>query len=693
MKTTETSANREKSLDPLKVIRLKPVGLKAKTRGGEGEMGQKIRFASLPLKRLQGTNATNTSREKDTVESKQKQYQIKRANLQTSSVANGRVVKFQLKANAKLLQNISRQTKGVIGNKKENSKKDLTLGNSMVENQPLASSISMASVPINQLYSMPLSSVSMSSVTQMQSRPVAMKPKKRKPSTKKKTARIKTADKIPAPANVAYFFKVKKGNNHEMIERIISNRSWWRKEVPLKVQASTKVACNVQFQWWMVNRGLNFFPSRVMNESYLTKKSCNRFSHAFELSDKDNLLRNIWHFGQRTKIDIFKSIPLTFSFRMQEGHFLPDLQEFARFYQSLEKGVDLASIEPIRNHQSEALQREIPIYFNFDFKFPASLKEDRKYSNPDCSTVARPREFFNGKNLWILKPSGCDRGKGVEIFRSLDELNRYLTMYASGYNMSEYTKMNYGDDDVVSPSMKEGGMVDGVAKRMTITKFVIQKYMERPALFKGYKFDIRAHAMLTQDKGLYVFRNSFVRICSLPYEIDKNNYFAHLCNTSVNMKSNNFGNLVVGNQMSIIELAKFFDEKEANNPSNTIKEFEPYLFEQITRLVKFAFDACLTRKNLLNPQEVPNTFELFGFDVMVDEAYNCWLIEANYVPGLTDEDSPYLKAYLDRMMDDLFKLTLDDMYPMPKNGTRKVSQYPFLHYPNNENLWKLVCQY
>ena len=46
---------------------------------------------------------------------------------------------------------------------------------------------------------------------------------------------------------------------------------------------------------------------------------------------------------------------------------------------------------------------------------------------------------------------------------------------------------------------------DRNANKSTFPSFVIQKYMERPMLYKAHKFDIRAFGLLTQDMTLYVF--------------------------------------------------------------------------------------------------------------------------------------------------------------------------------------------
>ena len=505
--------------------------------------------------------------------------------------------------------------------------------------------------------------------------------------------KTETTEKVMPPNHIVYYFSMKPGNNHQLIERIICNRSWW-KRIPkgFKKQGDGAHQMQINFYWRMLCKKFNFSQILEGSGNFLAKKSCNRFSHSDELGDKDNYFRNMWFYSQRKGVDVFDMVPLTFSFRMQEYQYDRDIQEFCRLFLSEQKRCPLEDIKPVRVHFDEKLQENINVYHEFNFSYKNRCYGDRQFRNIEVKQVKKLPSFFSGRNYWIIKPSGCDRGKGVEIFKSLEELSKFLHLYSSGYNMSEYMNMNYNDEDDTSPALKEGAM-ENKCRKTVFSKFVIQKYMERPALFKGFKFDIRAHALITQDNSVYVFRDSYVRICSLKYSLDKSNYFGHLCNTSVNMKSDSFGQVAVGNTISVMELAQFFDDKEASNPNRKIEKFEPYFFEEISKLIKFAFNGCMDRKNLLNPMGIPNTFEIFGFDIMVDEDYRCWLIEANFIPGLTDEDNDYLKKYLDRMMDDMFKLTLDELYPMPRNATRAVEQFPFLHFPVDENLWKFLCKY
>ena len=63
----------------------------------------------------------------------------------------------------------------------------------------------------------------------------------------------------------------------------------------------------------------------------------------------------------------------------------------------------------------------------------------------------------------------------------------------------------------------------------------------------------------------------------------------------------------------------------------------------------------------INANRRKNCFELFGFDFFIDSDFNVFLIEVNTNPCL-EESSNLLRILLPRMLDDLFKLTIDQMY-------------------------------
>ena len=73
-----------------------------------------------------------------------------------------------------------------------------------------------------------------------------------------------------------------------------------------------------------------------------------------------------------------------------------------------------------------------------------------------------------------------------------------------------------------------------------------------------------------------------------------------------------------------------------------------------------------------------NDFELFGFDFLIDEDFRVWLIECNVNPYL-GVPNKYIEWLLPRMINDLFKLTIDKVHP-PKNDV----------FPDEGNEFELI---
>jgi len=63
-------------------------------------------------------------------------------------------------------------------------------------------------------------------------------------------------------------------------------------------------------------------------------------------------------------------------------------------------------------------------------------------------------------------------------------------------------------------------------------------------------------------------------------------------------------------------------------------------------------------------QARPNSHELFGYDFVVDQALNVWLIEVNCSPSL-EHSTPVTARLCAQMMDDLFKANPCPALPCP----------------------------
>ena len=110
-------------------------------------------------------------------------------------------------------------------------------------------------------------------------------------------------------------------------------------------------------------------------------------------------------------------------------------------------------------------------------------------------------------------------------------------------------------------------------------------------------------------------------------------------------------------------------------------------------IVKLSFQAV--EEKLMKTQQVLS-FELFGYDFIIDNEYNPWLLEINNNPGLSIS-SPVIAKIIPRMMDDAFRLTIDKIFNtrysnecFDKNKMYK-SKFKLEGYSDYENIFEFLC--
>ncbi len=490
------------------------------------------------------------------------------------------------------------------------------------------------------------------------------------------------------------FSLLREGNNEELIEEVLQNRSWWKPTKEDTSQHSQEIP-NLFWKCGDLETQINYEPLKSESNSFETKVCAHKLPNTIEADAKSSSFRHLSAQCKKEGLDVFDFVPLTFSFKLDEAEFLKDLQIFSKVFKAVERGNSATGLQPLAVRTDEVLGEDIQIYHEFDLpNLPQRTVKERNFKNPEWGEFKLHDTFFGaGTNMWILKPSRSDRGRGIEIFRTLEELEQFLEMYVSGCTLAKYSDINYSDDAEASPSLIEGAINTEDQKRI-VDEFVIQKYMEKPALIKGYKFDIRPHGLITQDRKLYLFKALYGRAASQQFSTDKKNYFSHLTNWSVGVLSKNYDKVFALNCLTHEELVHYLKELHTNSKNEVSGNFEDYIFGKIAKLVMlFHRSFYKDGRDLLNPQEIPNVFEIFGYDIMLDEKMHCWFIEANESPGLDDEGYNYYVDFFRRMIDDLFKLTIDEMLPVPEDAQRQKQFYSFGSYPDDQNLWVQIADF
>jgi hypothetical protein len=203
----------------------------------------------------------------------------------------------------------------------------------------------------------------------------------------------------------------------------------------------------------------------------------------------------------------------------------------------------------------------------------------------------------------------------------------------------------------------------------------VQKYLERPLLYRGRKFDIRVWVLLTQRREIYFYQEGYIRTSSAEYQLETLNSETHLTNNILQKTFPEYSKHEPGNILPLTILQEYLPLLD--------ERYQHFRLETITeRMHDLTVDALLAAKQIAFCNHRIE-FELFGLDFMVDEDLRTWLIEVNVNPSLSVANE-YLEKLLPRMVDDMFKLVLDPSFP-PANSTPTPHNFKLL-YSDSVNL-------
>ena len=238
-------------------------------------------------------------------------------------------------------------------------------------------------------------------------------------------------------------------------------------------------------------------------------------------------------------------------------------------------------------------------------------------------SVNLPQYVLEGsKNIWIVKPGGLSRGRGVHC---IDQLNDILSN--------------------VKPC----------------NQTIIQKYIENPLIINGRKFDIRQWVLVTDLNPLtvWIFETPYVRFGAENYHIDDfKNVFSQLTGNSIAKHSEKFNTgEIEGDMWENEQFREFLKNKYGGDPWIEIQK----------KIEKIAILSLQSAKHKLFNRK--NNFEVFGFDIMLDDKLNVYLIEINASPDWT-YSTKVTEKLVKIASDDIMKVVLD----LPKENLKPENE-------------------
>ena len=460
----------------------------------------------------------------------------------------------------------------------------------------------------------------------------------------------------------------------------------------------------INFSWKYMSSRINF-----KNYKYEANKPCkklrmvNLFERNYEVGNKKNMFINLINYCDKININAFNLVPFTVIINNTKDvdYYLEAIYEIVDF---------LNRNKNIKNNL--ITNRKYNEHFYFDKNFEGL---NRQYININ-------KNFLSNKNYWILKPTDLYQGKCIEICNSFEEINKKCRNMFKGvekkfipeiikdedlseeenYQNHNISKININTDEEVNninnnslenKNSSINNNNNSNKKKITFSKMycsneiIIQKYLDKPLLYYKRKFDIRCFVLVDSNLNIFFCREGHLKGSSEFYDLNNTNKLIHITNYSLQKKSSKFEQYEDGNEISYNDFKKYMKEKDI-----PIDKFN-YMINQMKYLVEISIKSVGTKLIKTNPVLC---FEIFGYDFIIDNDFNPWILEINNNPGLCIS-SPVIQKLVPRMLDDAFRLTIDKVFEtryspevIDSNGNY-MSKYKLDGYSDEENIFEFLC--
>lgn len=205
------------------------------------------------------------------------------------------------------------------------------------------------------------------------------------------------------------------------------------------------------------------------------------------------------------------------------------------------------------------------------------------------------------------------------------------------------------------------GDLSAIIRLMETGPKICQKYIERPALFKGKKFDLRYIVLVRSISHLEIFLTDvfWVRLANNVYSLDKNSLYDYETHFTVM----NYG----GRKFSHMNTPDFVKEFEEEH---NVKWLD--IHTRIANMIRSVFESAA----FLHPEmHNPKSRAMYGVDVMLDSSFKPKLLEVTYCPdcmrACTYDTKAILKGGGDIQARDFFNFVFGCLF---LNETTHVTQ-------------------
>lgn len=237
------------------------------------------------------------------------------------------------------------------------------------------------------------------------------------------------------------------------------------------------------------------------------------------------------------------------------------------------------------------------------------------------------KELPEPKDWWILKPGMSDGGNGIRLFSSMDELQAIFEEWEEA--QLEHDDVEAMDEDELPETASENiqcASSNGHGMTSQLRHFIAQPYIDPPLLLEAYgkrKFHVRTYVLAAGALKVYVYRDMLALFAAKAYQSP-----FHTKDTDVLDLAQHLTNTCFQDEATkSLSVYRFWDLESPGMQA----DWKDNAFRQICDITGEVFEAA-AREQMIHFQAVPNGFEIFGVDFLIDKDINVWLLELNAYP-------------------------------------------------------------
>jgi len=199
--------------------------------------------------------------------------------------------------------------------------------------------------------------------------------------------------------------------------------------------------------------------------------------------------------------------------------------------------------------------------------------------------------------------------------------------------------------------------------------YVVQRYIRKPYLIEGLKFDLRIYVLVygCDPLRIYIFKEGLARLATEEYQAptseNMDNLYIHLTNYAINKNSDNFifntdpNRADIGHKRSLTYIWDYLDKHGGNS-----RELQRKIRRAIVKTLCAVQPQLAHSYRSCQPNDTENNmcFEILGFDILLDHKLKPWLLEVNHSPSFTT-DTPFDHKVKHELLHDVLKLVHMDV--------------------------------